>query len=256
MAKISDIKIGGKLFQLFIGMPGTGKSIAAASYPSPIYFFDLDKRIDSIAPMFPGRTDIEYDQYGPEEYEKLWIKIQQIKSGNSPFKTYVLDSLTSLARMAINYSISVRGKSGLTKGVIQMTQVDDYNSESRVLSVIMDAFRGSNFKSNFILNAHLVETSTRNLDGKDTIQQRVLTGGKTIAAEIPGYFNEVYLFSRQTGMDGKSNFMMSTIGHAAGVNTKTALGLPAEINFTMKPGSEGLFQKIQAECKTRGVEIG
>jgi len=256
MPSIKDIKIGGKQFNLFIGPPGSGKSIAAASYPSPIFFFDLDKRIDAVAPMFPGRADIEYESYGPDDYERLWNKITQIRAGNSPFKTYVLDSLTSLARMAINYSISMRSGKGLSKGVIQMTQVDDFNGESRVLSVMMDAFRGTNFKSNFILTAHLVETSSKKLNEDDVIQQRLLTGGKTIAAEIPGYFNEIYLFSRRTGFDSKPKYFMSTVDKGAGINTKTILPLPSELEFTMKPGEPGLFQKIQAACKLLGVDVG
>ena len=254
--KVSDIKPGGKLFQLFIGAPGSGKTVAAASYPPPIYFFDLDKRIDSLATMFPGRTDIEYDPYGPEEFEKFWNKIQQIRAGNSPFKTYVLDSLTSLARMAIGYSVSLRGGGGLKKGVIAMTQVDDFNGESRVLSVVMDAFRGANFKSNFILTAHLVETSTKKLNEDDVIQQRVLTGGKTIAAEIPGYFNEIYYFTKTMGFSNDAEYKMHTMIKKAGIDTKTALPLPAEIVCTMKPGEAGLYQKIQSVCKTKGIDIG
>ena len=256
MPKISDLKIGGKLFQLFIGRPGSGKTIAAASYPPPIYFFDLDKRIDSLAAMFPGRADIEYDQYGPEEYDKLWNKILQIKAGNSPFKTYVLDSLTSLARMGINYSLSLRGRAGMTRGVIQMIEVEDYGGETRVLSSMMDAFRGSNFKSNFILTAHLVETNSKVLNKPDTIQQRLLTGGKTIAAEIPGYFNEIYMFNKEMGFDSKAKYVMRTNDNAAGIDTKTALPIPSEIDFTMKPGEAGLFQKIQEACLKNGGEIG
>lgn len=255
--KLSTVKPGGKLFTLFIGPPGSGKSVGAGSYPPPIYVFDLDKRIDAMAGMFPGRDDIEFDQYGPEEFEKLWNKILEIRQGNSPFKTYVLDSLTSLARMAINYSIHLRGSGGLKKGVIQMTQVDDFNGESRVLSVMMDAFRGANFRSNFILTAHLVETNSKKLNEPDVIQQRLLTGGKSIAAEIPGYFNEIYLFGKSTGFDGKPEFRISIVEKGAGIDTKSVLPLPSTINFTMsKPGEAGLFQKIQAICKEKGIEIG
>lgn len=256
MPKTSEVKIGKKFFGLFVGPPGSGKDIAAASWPGPTYTIDLDKRIESVAAMFPNRLTDEYDQFSPDEFEKLWSKIQQIRSGNSPFKTYILSSLTALARMAINYSIGLRGGKGLTKGVIQMTEVQDFNAESRVLSMVLDAFRGSNFKSNFILTAHLVETNSKKLDGTDVIQQRVLTGGKTIGAEIPGYFNEIYLFNKKQGFDGKPEYKMTTMGQAAGIDTKTILSIPNEIDFTMKPGEPGLFQKIQEACKASGVEIG
>jgi hypothetical protein len=256
MPKLSDVKIGGKFFGLFVGPPGSGKDIAANSWPGPIYNFDLDRRIDSVASMFGSRSDIEYDQFGPDDYGRFWDKILQIKSGNAPAKTYILSSITALARMAINYSISIRGNKGNSKGIVQMTDISDYNAESRIISIVLDAFRGSNFKSNLIVTAHLVETNSRSLDGSEGMQQRVLTGAKTIGAEIPAYFNEIYMFRKQSGMDGKSRFLMSTQGQAAGINTKTILPLPGEIDFTMKAGEPGLFQKIQTICKAANIEIG
>lgn len=259
MPKLSDVKIGGKIFALFVGHPGSGKDIAANSFPGPIYNFDLDKRIDSVAAMFGNRSDIEFDQYGPEEFPKLWDKVKYIKDNNSQYKTVIMSSLTALARMGINYSISLRGSGqgkNTNKGVIQMTEVQDFGAESRVLSMILESFRSANFKANFILTAHLVETNSKTLDGKDITIQRVLTGGKTIGAEIPAYFNEIYLFEKTTGFDSKSKYIMRTTGEAAGVNTKTILPLPNEIDFTMKKNELGLFAKIQEECKKGGIEIG
>jgi hypothetical protein len=259
MPKLNDVKIGGKFFGLFVGPPGSGKDIGAASWPGPVYTFDLDKRIDSVAAMYPNHPNDEFDQYGPDDFEKLWNKVKQIQAGNSPFRTYILSSLTALARMGINYSISMRGNNagGKTKvGLVQMTEVQDFNAESRILSIVLDAFRGNNFKSNFIMTAHLVETNTKKLDGSDVTMQRVLTGGKTIGAEIPGYFNEIYLFNKKLGFDGKAEYKMTTNGEAAGISTKTILPIPGEIDFTMKPGEAGLYEKIKEACKAKGIEIG
>lgn len=259
MPKLSDVKIGGKIFALFVGHPGSGKDIAANSFPGPIYNFDLDKRIDSVAAMFGSSSDIEYDQFGPEEFPKLWDKVKAIKDNQGRFKTIVMSSLTALARMGINYSISLRGTSDgskTNKGVIQMTEVQDFGAESRVLSMVLEAFRSQNFKANFILTAHLVETNSKTLGGKDITMQRVVTAGKVIGAEIPAYFNEIYLFEKTTGFDNKSKYMMRTTGEAAGINTKTILPLPNEIDFTMKKGESGLYSKIQEECRKGGIEIG
>ena len=257
--KLSDTKRGSKLSVLLIGYPGEGKSIAAASFPKPIYIFDLDQRINSLLRFFPNAADIEYDHYGPDEYGKLDAKIKQIQAGNAPFKTYILDSLTALARMAINYSINIRGggKGSVAKGVIQMTTVDDFNAESRILSVAMDTFRSPNFKSNFIMTAHLVETNVKSLNEPDTVLQRLLTGGKSIAAEIPGYFDEAYyIYKDVDAFTNTIKYKMSTVPKN-GIKTKTALPLSKEIDFTMeKEGDPGLYQKIQEECKKGGVEIG
>lgn len=255
--KLSETKMGKNLSVLLIGYPGSGKSIAAASFPRPIYIFDLDKRINSLLQYFPDAGDIEYDYYGPDEYAKLDAKIKEVKSGNAPYRTYIMDSLTALARMAINYSIAIRGGGkGNTKGVIQMTQIDDYNAESRVLSVAMDSFRGTNFKSNFILTAHLVETNVKVLNGDDTISQRLLTGGKSIAAEIPAYFDEAYYIVKENDMLNNKVSYKSITTPMNGINAKTALPIPTSIDFTMTgKDSPGLFQRIQAECKLKGIEL-
>lgn len=162
MPKLSETKMGKNLSVLLIGYPGSGKSIAAASFPGPIYIFDLDKRINSLLQFFGNRADIEYDYYGPDEYAKLDTKIKEVKSGNAPHKTYIMDSLTALARMAINFSVSLRGggKGSISKGAVQMTTFDDYNVESRIISTAIDSFRVANFRANFILTAHLLETRT------------------------------------------------------------------------------------------------
>ena len=254
--KLSETKRGSKLSVLLIGYPGAGKSIAAASFPSPVYIFDLDQRINSLLSKFPNRADIEYDYYGPDEYAKLDQKIKQIQSGNAPFKTYIMDSLTALARMAINYSIGIRGGKGNTKGVISMTQVDDFNAESRVLSVAMDTFRSPLFRANFILTAHLVETSSKRLNEADVIQQRLLTGGKTIAAEIPAYFDEAYYIAKDVDQFNNTIKYKAYTSPKNGIDTKTALPLPPIIDFTMeKEGDPGLYQKIQEECKKQGLEL-
>ena len=255
--KLSETKMGKNLSVLLIGYPGSGKSIAAASFPGPIYIFDLDKRINSLLQFFGERSDIEYDYYGPDEYAKLDVKIKEIKSGNAPHRTYIMDSLTALARMAINYSINLRGGKGNSKGVISMTQIDDYNAESRVLSVAMDSFRGNNFNKNFILTAHLVETNVKVLNGEDTISQRLLTGGKSIAAEIPAYFDEAYYIVKENDLINNQVKYKSMTIPMNGINAKTALPISKEIDFTMKDKtSKGLYQIIQEECKKNNIEIG
>lgn len=261
MALLTDAKLGRKITQLNIAYPGHGKTVAAASYPKPIKFFDLDQRIDSLIKNFPGDAGkgIEYEQYGPYDFQRFWDGIQKLKQGDNPYKTVVLDSLTALARMTINFSIDLRGKSGgrkkgLTIGNVPMMDVSDFNAESSLLAHVIAIFRATN--SHFILNAHLVETKHMVGVGEDAheeVKQRVVTAGKTIAAEIPGYFNERYYIEKKADLNGYRYFCYTV--NRNGVDTQTNLPLPPEIEFTMKPGEEGLFQKIQRMCKEKGIEI-
>lgn len=256
--KLSETKPAKNLTVLLIGYPGSGKSIAAASFPPPIYIFDLDKRIDSLLQYFPGRADIEFDYYGPNDFTKFDAMMDKMESGQLPYKTYILDSLTALARMAINYSISLRGGKGLKKGILNMIQVDDYGAETRVLSQALDSFRGERFNAHFVMTAHLVETATKKLDATDVIQQRLLTGGKGIAAEIPAYFNDIYYIYKEVNKITSpiSISYKSTIIPTNGVDAKSVLPIPNTIDFTMtKPGDDGLFQKIQKACKEKGIDL-
>lgn len=260
--KLSETKAGNKLSVLLIGYPGAGKSIAAASFPRPVYIFDLDRRIDALLRHFGTSDDIEHDYYGPEDYIKLDAMIDRIKAGDSPFKTYIMDSLTAFARMSINYSMSLRGKGStgnIQKGVVQMTSIEDYGAETVIIRKMIDTFRGKNFRGNFIMTAHLVETSTKALNEAEVVRQRLLTAGKGIAAELPAYFNEVYYIYKDVNriVSPPDVKYLATTVPMNGIDTKTALPLPHAIDFTMRdPKDPGLYQKIQMICKEKGIEIG
>lgn len=249
--------MGGKIFQLSVGYPGTGKTVAAASYPPPIYFLDLDLRMAPLAKMFAGREDIEFDSYGPNDFLKFWEKLNQIRQGNTPHKTYIVDSLTALARMTLNYAVSLRGsgRDFKKKGVIDLLEIEDFGAEGRLLGTVLDSFRAS--RKNFIMTAHLIETTEKDIKAKsETVCKSLLTGGKKIAAEIPSYFDEVYYHFVRTSMDGKPEFLISTV-KKDDIFAKSALPIPAEINYTMQKANDpGLYQRIQEECKKNGIEIG
>ncbi len=262
MPKVNDIKLGGRMVQLNIGPPGAGKTTGAGSYPGPIMFLDLDQRVAPLKKMFPNDTTMEYESFGPFDFLRFWERINQLRQGNAPFKTYVLDSLIALARMTLNYSVGLRtGEKRNTeykkRGVIDLLEIEDFGAEGRLLGHVIDVFRNLG-RSNFILNAHLIETSSTDIKTKQTTTtQTLLTGGKKIAAEIPSYFNEVYyFFTRDTMVDSGPDYFISTVP-MDDIMCKTALPLPPTIKFTMNEKEKGgLFQKIQEACKEKGIEIG
>ena len=168
-----------------------------------------------------------------------------------------MSSLISLARMALNYSVSLRGRAGKSKGVIELLEIEDFGAEARLLGTVIDVFRS--LSSNFILEAHLVSVIEKDITTKkETNYKTLLTGGKKIAAEIPSYFDEVYYFftrNRVGETGGYSDYYIST-APKEDILCKTALPLPGEMKVTMEPDGDGLFQMIQKACKEKGVEIG
>lgn len=59
----TDVILDERLFCLFKGDPGSGKSIAAGSFPNP-YFIDNDGRMKSVINFWrPRGKEFEYDRF-------------------------------------------------------------------------------------------------------------------------------------------------------------------------------------------------
>ena len=101
--KLSEIKLGGRIFQLSIGYSGAGKTVGAASYPKPLLILDLDLRVEPVVKMYPQSGDeISVERFGPNDFGRFWDFMKKIQGGEMPYKTVVLDSLTAVARMTLN----------------------------------------------------------------------------------------------------------------------------------------------------------
>lgn len=254
MPKVSDGLQNGLMIQM-IGKPGSGKSIAAASFPEPVYIFDLESRIDPVI-MFFGKRDITYDTYYIGDFEKFCRKLESFQL-NCPYKTIIIDGLTPLADMLLQYGITLRGKSGgdkkFTKGTIELNDISDYNVETRGLIQIINILR--ELKSiNRILITHLLESSAYDLiTKKDVVTQTVMTGGKKVAAKVPNYFNEVWNFYTEMPirMDDPPLFKMSARDKGYGLGKSIIPDLPAEINFSRrKENVEGsLWKELEPYLK-------
>lgn len=235
--KLSQVVLDDWFRIIFTGEQGTGKSIAALSFPRP-YVFDLDGRVRSLvnyygADAFPD-ADVEY--YGPEDYVRFVDDFNRlVVDTNSKYDTFVIDSLTAFARMVLNYSIGLRGKDkGKTKGIVNIVDIDDYNAEDQMISDLLATARQLK-KKHFILTAHLLE----NFKGKRTL----LTGGRRIRSEATAYFDEVWNFYTDAQLSGKPKHFVSTV--PIGVdNAKTALPLPPQFDWTNEKNFYQLLRKL------------
>lgn len=234
-----DIVLGDRIFALSKGDPGTGKTVASGSFPNP-YFIDTDGRIRSLVKMFPGKS-IEYDTFS--DFWQVCLKIEELNR-KCDYETIVVSSLTSLANLAIEYSLKFRGavgseeaskkkdKGGLTRGNIPLTDVSDWGVEFRGLSRIVEGLKA--LPCHVILEAHVIAVERNNLQtGSSTVSRRLMTGAKGIAAYLPTMFDEAYHFYVES--DAFSNkppkFKVKTI-HSGDDWAKTVLPLPPEIDWT------------------------
>ena len=111
------------IFGLLKGPTGTGKSLAATTFPKPILFVDLDGKWRSI---------ITYYRHQPEVLEQIEVKsattypeyckiIQDVRALDSEeqYATIVIDSLTMLCELILREII--KDERGLTNQMLVST---------------------------------------------------------------------------------------------------------------------------------------
>jgi hypothetical protein len=238
-----DVALDTRFFSLFKGDPGSGKSIAAASYPGMFgnekigpYFFDNDGRMKSVVNYWrPRGREFHYDRF--DSFLALNKKLESFYI-DCPYQTIVYDGITTGGDQILSDMISTRDQSAKKKmrGGIELLQIEDYGGESRGLQVIIDNLKAISFRHgvNVIVTAHVLTTESTDLKTKVTTQSRtLLTAGKKIAAKLPVHFDECYHFDVQSDMDVLAGPKYTIVTRNTGFDfAKTALPIPTRIKFT------------------------
>jgi len=239
------------LYCLMKGEPGTRKSTSALSFPKPMYFFSWDKKMRSL--LLPMRAwninpkDIQYDDY--DDWSKARAKLEQLQV-NCPFKTIVLDSITSCADCALQQTMKLKygttRKSGATAGKtvagIAINELEDYNAESAALAELISLTKDIHtyHKVNIILIAHVIQVDYKSVAGETHVSRTIVTAGKKIAGKIPAYCEEVYHFNIEKSIDTSQggNYALLT-QHTGDDFARTSLPLEKKIIF----GNDPLYDK-------------
>ncbi|MEM3038650.1 MAG: AAA family ATPase [Thermoplasmata archaeon] len=234
------------LFCLFKGEPGTRKSTAALSFPTPQYWFSIDKKMDAL--LLPGRkwgidfSKVEYDDYS--DWIGIRRKLEQLQT-NCPYRTIIVDSITScgdaINRQTMRMKSGTKSANGKEKGVqvggIPVNTIEDYKAEAsafqELIAILKDihSFHGVNI----ILIAHVI--GERQDESSSTHFSRIIvTGGKIISAKIPAYCSEIYHFNieRKLDLDKEGDYALLTV-HTGADFARTALPLPPKIVFNEHP---------------------
>jgi len=263
MPNIEDALLKEEFVILMKGEPSGGKSIAAASFPKP-YIFDMESRIRSVAAYhYPrGKRDLTYDTYTREDYpkfDKKWDEfIDLSKMNRFPYDTVIVDSLTSCADLLMQHVLRLKGLDGKGKKIagIAVNSIEDYNAENSMLIELVQFLQQIRCKYK-ILIAHVIKTEKTNLnDDSVVVTRQLLTGGKKVAARIPGYFDEIYHFE-QKPVGGRPQFTARTVNTGEDF-ARTTLRLPKEINFTDQSFYELIqpsIQEVMNLSKTNVVPI-
>jgi hypothetical protein len=269
MMQLTQLKPERRIFALFKGEPKTGKDIAAHSFAEvgPLYTFDLDSRMESVAAYYTKRvprpdivSNISYDRF--TDFYSIHKKLEELKL-DCPYKTVVMSSLTALARKAMNTMLATRNPAALEKnekmkskdrGGIPMHIVEDFGGEANAIMLVLDALLviSIRYNVNVILTAHVINPEIGAYS-----KRTLLTGGKKIAAEIPVSFNEAYQFVVQTsgGMEigvGDLDRRFVAFTQSTSIDwAATSLGLPDVIDFTADRTSGLFYQEMM-----KHVDVG
>jgi hypothetical protein len=202
---------------LFIGRSGSGKKVAACSFPHPIKYFDFDNRIRGImACPWIERKGIDYTYYPPlsqtvfatlnKDLEAFKI---QSDMGQLPYKTVIIASLTGEAMALLNDAIPLThsGK-GKTMGALNMPGPEDWGYQSVAMQQILAFFR-SIPRIHIIVTAHIVPRwgQVAGADGKvNPYSERIEIGEKLnltdkLSEAIPAFFDNIYRFSKSENGD-------------------------------------------------------
>ena len=274
--KLSQVEMDLDRFMgLFKGPPGSGKSIAALSFPKPLYLFDLDGRVKSPRNFYSDAPEVlagvEYDGY--TDYVKFAKKLESFQYTN-PYKTIVIDGLTTLAKLILRFLLKSKVDKSLllplskeeqkgkrTIAGIPIYDIEGYLGEAQILGECMTLCK-KYLKCNVIWTAHVITTETKQLGGGMTEHRSLLTGGNKIAAAIPVEFDEIYHFKTEGGIiaDSANGHVLYTrdVGRDF---AKTALPLPRKINITRDPnkplsaGNGDTYQTIEKLLQKEGVKI-
>lgn len=186
---------------LLVGGPGSGKSIFAASCPTPGYVFDVDGGILS----YRG-TDFEYGQYtmdgaGFQDFVKELKEVSE-ETKNGKYNTIVLDSATTLMDLAMQQALRLDPKRSPTGGPIWNVHY------SMVKNMVEGAIKAIiSLPANIVVICHkdIVKDES---SGSIIAIEPLLTG--TLSKRIPGLFDEVY-YASVRGAQGNNQWVLQTV---------------------------------------------
>lgn len=273
MPKTIDIVLGGRIMLMLKGDNGSGKTIAAASFPGPIKFFMFDgSKLDAVKRFFPNRDDIEYDIYGARKarYRDNNGRVTDVKDllqfadeftnlqDRCPYATVVVDSFTSFSVTCVTFQLDVRGGhqggeskgTNKSKGGLIIPDFDEYKGETTLITQSLDVSKV--LPCNVIWTVHplpKLETTGSGTSMKVTKSSSIAAYGAKTAAMAPGYFNEVWHLEARP-----SAGQIQRIVHTETTGTdfaKTALPLPREFDITAK----NCFKEVQKYLEEFNIKL-
>lgn len=228
MATLDQISTNDKIKLFVYGESGTGKTVLAASFPTPIKYIDLEGKVNSAANFYKADTerlkgiDVEqFTEYREKAIMDRFMAISrelesQVKQGSFKYKTIVLDSLTEYSQLILR-DIILRNPT-VKRPHADINAMSDYQLLAHYLKQTITGFL--QLDCNVVFIGH-IETEKDEVSG--SVSCKPLLAGKN-AAMIPRLFEEVYV----SRVDDKGNYVLQTKSDSRHT-CRTQRSLPASI---------------------------
>ncbi len=206
--KLTELPPETSFFGLFVGDSGSGKTVAAASFPKPIHFLDIDKRIAGIrgAPFItPDGISLTRFQ-GDDILQELEDFFNSYEKSDPGYKTIVLDGFTSLAMMMLDGAFKLTAKMGDKNsgsnrraqghpkiGSVDIPGLEEYGYEQGGWKNVLTYLKYS-IKCNVICTAHWRDT----FDKDGTVNGQRINLRPAVLPSVLIWFDEVYYFEKQS----------------------------------------------------------
>lgn len=201
-----------RFFGLFISRSAAGKSCASMSFKREGQcgkVLDFDLRKGYVGQSFLPLKGWTVHQFPPlitymEHVEKELEAMSSLyKTGQWPYDCVIIDSLGPMCRVLLTDSLEYT--KGNTKGKTRLSGPPDYNYQSQALLQIFDYLRS--LPCHVIVNCHISrrwgpgskKDSQGNLieyQDQEVIGEELAGVTNKLGEIIPGYFDEIYKFSR------------------------------------------------------------
>ena len=230
--KLSDIALDDYIKLLVYGDSGTGKTVLAAGFPTPIRYWDFDHKISSAVKFYgkedPRLSQIDVTQFAAfsretriKEFQKQLNEITSLANAKKPlpFKTLVLDSLTTFVQYVLDDYIYV-SQTGIKRAVVGINALQDYQLLEKHLIQTITAILS--LDCNVVCLGHMqIEKD----EATGQMIRRPLMSGK-FADKLPIYFEEVYV----SKIGSKGEFLLQTQPDSTYTRVRSQRKLPKEIS--------------------------
>lgn len=245
-----------KIMALLIGKPGSGKTLAGASFheAGPSEFIDFDGRMKPVNLYYP-KARIHFSKFDVTNLETFAYHYIPDLVKVCPYRNVQLAGITALSTVAISYQMFARraGNDPLkkTKGGLMVPSWDEFNGEAMIIGQVLDALKA--LPCNVFVEAHPV---TRLDITKAEKYTSLVAFGPKVESLIPGYFDEIWYFTSEIGIQGDISYVVYTKPSAEYPMAKTSLPLQGKYLLSDEAGRpRSLYRLIKDDLAKYDIAL-